>query len=634
MKISSFNLKNKFICYKNLMFDFSSFGIYKINGENGTGKTSIIEKIVFGNYSVHFEEEMHLQLWKKKRYELFTYIPQATADNNLNVGEYICKGNRNIKTEDALLLLNAFGLDASIVSQKFKILSGGEKKKIQIISGLLKDTPYIFLDEPTNNLDNASVDCLNKILDKLKYNKTIILISHDERLAHSVITEYCLDGKNLYSVKKQAHCVNKECCKNIEISTKKVYSKKLSFFKILAPVLRNYGQIITACIFCCMSILLSLYANYEFKNGLNEDIPIKENVILVQGNTNFDEELLSYYLKGEHISVDEALQSRYLNLIDIYEDISKLEGIEKIYITDVKYQAEIESMIANGTIGNELHFVSCPQEYVQDCWDYSIVDYGLGMLQGQFPKDGELEVALSKNLLCTYFGYTDATVSNAIGDSVSLSICGIEKLYRIVGFTYFDYVLVSYNEDVNFGIYCYDESTFGEFGISQIQFEIDRDGWPAMIRESIILTAQGYEAKILNHLVTHYPAGDFLSHHYCVVWAKTFNTKRFIDVLIPNLIIAVILSIAFIIINHYAIKYNFSLLWDYGNYYINRNKMKLIYCVLSLSLYLLIALLAIILNYLISPYAYMSSWYLIIDSCITLVPLGISYFIKKGKWKF
>ena len=135
MKISSFNIKNKFICYENLMFDFSAVGIYKISGENGTGKTSIMEKIVFGNYSAYFDEETYVELWKKKRYALFTYISQAVVDNNLNVGEYICKGNRYIKTEDALLLLNAFGLDEDIVSQKFKVLSGGEKKKNEISNG-------------------------------------------------------------------------------------------------------------------------------------------------------------------------------------------------------------------------------------------------------------------------------------------------------------------------------------------------------------------------------------------------------------------------------------------------------------------------------------------------------------------
>ncbi len=631
MKISGLNVKNKFICYENLMFDFSAFGIYKISGENGTGKTSIIEKIVFGNYSVQFDSENLFELWKNRRYAIFTYIPQDIVDSNQNVGEYICKGNRNIKTADAIALLHEFGLDESIVSQKFKVLSGGEKKKIQIISGLLKDTPYIFIDEPTNNLDNTSVDCLNKILDKLKDNKIIILISHDERLKCQIIADYSLCSNKLDYVKNQRQCVTQEHSISIDTPT---YNAKPNFFKILVPVLRNYGQIVTICILLCAFIMLSFYATYEFKDSLNEDTPVRENIILVQGSTYYDEELLSYYLKGEHISIDETLESRYLNLDDIYEDISNLEGVDKIYITDVKYQYEIETMILDGTIGDELHYVSFPKEYTQDFWDFSIIDYGLGMLQGEFPEDGEMEVALSKNLLCDYFGYTEETASDAIGDSIVMSISGIEETYEIVGFTYFDYVLVSYNENMNYGVYCYDEETFESFAVEQIQHEIDIDGWPAMVRESIILTASGYEADILNYLLTHYPAGNFISNHYNVVWAKAYNMGRFTEVLIPNLIIAAILSATFIFINHYAIKYNYAILWDYGNYYVNKNKMKLIYCVISLALYLLIALLVIIVNSITSPYAYMSNWYLVIDSVIILVPLSVSYFIKKGKRKF
>lgn len=632
MKISGFHIKNKFINYENLTFDFSNFGIYKISGENGTGKTSIIEKIVFGTYHVQFDSEKFFQLWKNRRYAIFTYIPQDIVDSNQNVGEYICKGNRYIKTTDAIALLNEFGLEESIISQKFKVLSGGEKKKIQIISGLLKDTPYIFIDEPTNNLDNASVNCLNKILNKLKDNKIIILISHDERLKCEVIAEYNLfNNESVYINNKKLSVTQKH---SASIDTLNTYNTKPNFFKILIPVLRNYGQIVTIFILLFGYIMLSLYATYEFKNGLSEETPVRENIILVQASTYYDEELLSYYVKGENIIIDESLHTRYLNLGDIYEDVSNLEGVDKIYITDIKYQNNIESMILDATIGNELHYVSFPKEYTQDFWDSSYIDYGLDLLEGEFPEDEGMEVAISKNLLCNYFGYTEETASEAIGDNIVLSLNGNEETYEIVGFTYFDYILISYNENMNYGAYCYNETTFEAFAMEQIQFEIDRDGWPALVRESIILTSSGYEADILNHLMTNYPAGYYLSNHYTVVSSNAYNRGRFIEVLIPNLIVACVLSIAFIFINHYAIKYNYAILWDYGNYYVNRSKMKFIYCLTSLTLYLLIVILLIIGNSFISPYAYMSNWYLLIDGSITLVPLSTSYFIKKGKRKF
>ncbi|MBR1433383.1 ATP-binding cassette domain-containing protein [Ruminococcus sp.] len=59
-------------------------------------------------------------------------------------------------------------------------LSGGERQKISIARALVKNAPLLILDEPTNHLDKKSVEQLIKYLNNL--DKTIIIISHDERL--------------------------------------------------------------------------------------------------------------------------------------------------------------------------------------------------------------------------------------------------------------------------------------------------------------------------------------------------------------------------------------------------------------------------------------------------------------------
>ena len=75
-------------------------------------------------------------------------------------------------------------------------------RRLAIICALMKDTPYIFMDEPTAYLDEDNREEFIKILDLLKnrYHKTILIASHD-----SLFFEAC---DNLYEVKdKQIQCI-------------------------------------------------------------------------------------------------------------------------------------------------------------------------------------------------------------------------------------------------------------------------------------------------------------------------------------------------------------------------------------------------------------------------------------------
>lgn len=69
------------------------------------------------------------------------------------------------------------GLDTQIGERGVR-LSGGQKQRVAIARAMLKDAPVVILDEATSALDNKSEAIVQKALDKLMENRTVIVIAH------------------------------------------------------------------------------------------------------------------------------------------------------------------------------------------------------------------------------------------------------------------------------------------------------------------------------------------------------------------------------------------------------------------------------------------------------------------------
>ncbi len=77
-------------------------------------------------------------------------------------------------------------------------LSGGQRKRIAIASALITPSDLLILDEPTNHIDNDTVDWLEKYLNKRK--GALLMVTHDRYLLDRVVNRMVeLDGGKLYS---------------------------------------------------------------------------------------------------------------------------------------------------------------------------------------------------------------------------------------------------------------------------------------------------------------------------------------------------------------------------------------------------------------------------------------------------
>lgn len=615
MKISNLRIKNKYINYGNLNFDFSKYGIYKICGENGTGKTSIIEAILFGKYNVEFKNKDSLLIRKKKRTSLFTYIPQNIVDNDLAVYEYIAKENVSVDYNETIELLNKFSFSQEILKSKFKTLSGGEKKKIQIISAILKGGKYIFIDEPSNNLDDESTVILGNIIKELSKDRTIIMISHDDRLNIKANREYHIDGKNMIEKNDNVS----KCLENNESPA----NIAKNYFKIARKLVFNSTHFLTIFLVVLTFLFIESYIYANYSNEVNTDEVISENLIFVEGIDEYDEGYYENYLKTEKVTISNDNKSRYFTLNDV-DELCSTKGVKELYIVDFEYCDNLNSMILDNTISNSINIASLP-EFYSEVYNFSRIDIGMSLESGRFPKDGANELVISKKLLTKYFSYTESNVVNAIGDSISLDVNGVSKKYEIVGFNAYDYIQISYEKSLNYGVYCFDTNSFQEFGDNLISYQQSIDTKVGKINEMVIVTNDDYEREIVNYVLENYPATYITSNYIDGIWIRNYNNSIFTKFLIIDVIISVIMATVFFLINKKTISYNRKLIVEFENYYIDRKHIKTLYRGLALTLYFLIFLAVLLANFFLE-YTSILNAYLITSFVIIILPLIFSYF--------
>ena len=113
-----------------------------------------------------------------------TLVFDASVRDNLLLGQPAATDAElswALEEVDALEFVTAMpgGLDARI-GQKGRSLSGGQRQRIALARTLLRDSPVLVLDEPTNGLDSATAAL---VLPRLLAGRSAVLITHDPEVA-------------------------------------------------------------------------------------------------------------------------------------------------------------------------------------------------------------------------------------------------------------------------------------------------------------------------------------------------------------------------------------------------------------------------------------------------------------------
>ena len=191
----SFRFPGRSSILKNVSFSASINEMTFIIGESGCGKStlcSLLEKAYIPESGeIILNENDNIQDFSIKNWREFVgVIPQNIYIFNGTVLDNICLGisYTNIEIQSVIEQCTAFGFDKyinqlpqgymTLVGEEGITLSGGQKQLIALIRLLLKDPQIMILDEPTSAMDRDLERFTLDLLQNVKHDKIIILISH------------------------------------------------------------------------------------------------------------------------------------------------------------------------------------------------------------------------------------------------------------------------------------------------------------------------------------------------------------------------------------------------------------------------------------------------------------------------
>lgn len=182
------------------LFDGASFSLQDgekigVIGINGTGKTTLL-RMIMG------EEETDEGTVTTANHVVIRYLPQHPEfEPEKSSLECVLEGNvtdenRWSVESDAKAMMMRLGIKDFM--QPAGQLSGGQRKRLALISVLLSPADILLLDEPTNHLDNDMADWLEDYLKK--WRGALIMVTHDRYFLDSVCNRIVeIDKGKIYS---------------------------------------------------------------------------------------------------------------------------------------------------------------------------------------------------------------------------------------------------------------------------------------------------------------------------------------------------------------------------------------------------------------------------------------------------
>ena len=152
-------------------------------GPNGSGKSTLL-KILAGELEL---QKGTRQLGHNAKIGYFSQHRAATLNPNNSVLTEVLDAAPTLREDEARGILGSFMFRKEDVYKMTKVLSGGEKSRLNLVKFLVDPPNLLLMDEPTTHLDILTVESLIMALEK--YAGTLVFISHDVHFIRKLATD-------------------------------------------------------------------------------------------------------------------------------------------------------------------------------------------------------------------------------------------------------------------------------------------------------------------------------------------------------------------------------------------------------------------------------------------------------------
>lgn len=208
------------VLFKNFSYILNRFDRLGIVGHNGAGKSTLFKSILgliqpdFG--TIDIGETIRVGYFSQENEDF---------DENQRIIDYIKEKGEYIETTEGIVSASAF-LESYLFTptqqyMAIKTLSGGEKRRLKLVSVLITNPNVLFLDEPTNDLDIYTLEILEDYLEQFK--GAIVTVSHDRYFLDKICDHFLVfDGQEI----KEQNGLVTEYLLNKEVKIKEPKAKK------------------------------------------------------------------------------------------------------------------------------------------------------------------------------------------------------------------------------------------------------------------------------------------------------------------------------------------------------------------------------------------------------------------------
>ncbi|MCI9177697.1 MAG: ABC transporter ATP-binding protein [Clostridia bacterium] len=187
----------KVIALNNVSFTVKKGQFVAIVGASGSGKSTLLHliggvekptdgKVIINETNINELTSDELAIFRRKNigiiYQFYNLLPILNVKENIILPCQL--DSKKVNEEELKELIRILGLEGRITHLPNQ-LSGGQQQRVAIGRALVNHPALILADEPTGNLDSKSSQEIIELLriSNKKYNQTILLVTHDEKIA-------------------------------------------------------------------------------------------------------------------------------------------------------------------------------------------------------------------------------------------------------------------------------------------------------------------------------------------------------------------------------------------------------------------------------------------------------------------